>query len=173
MPLEGCRRPCPATQDENRRPRERPLSRPTPARTLVELGGAWPILGQYLCPLTASRGASWPLPRFRTALFPIILSKLRRVRFPFSAPFRSRLEDGLEVAIERHRPVRVVVTRCGVTPGVTSAADDETKKATAEFSRAGAARRLNLRRPSNQVDVGFNLDAMSAPPIVNGARPLR
>src|ERR1017187_10147159 len=54
-------------------------------RVHVARGGAGPILGQYLWPVTASRGASWPLPRVRTALLPIVWSKLRRVRFPFSA----------------------------------------------------------------------------------------
>jgi hypothetical protein len=54
-------------------------------RIHVARGGAGPILGQYLCPITASRGASWPLPRVRTPLLPIVLSKLRRVRFPSSA----------------------------------------------------------------------------------------
>jgi hypothetical protein len=48
-------------------------------------GGAGPIPGQYLRPATASRGASWPPPRVRTALLPIVLSKLGRVRFPSSA----------------------------------------------------------------------------------------
>jgi hypothetical protein len=58
---------------------------PTKRRALVALGGAGPIPGQYLWPATASRGASWPLPRVRTALLPIVLRKLRRVRFPSSA----------------------------------------------------------------------------------------
>src|ERR1035441_111404 len=53
--------------------------------TLAAFGGAGPIPGQYLCPVTASRGASWPFPRVRMALLPIVLSTLRRVRFPSSA----------------------------------------------------------------------------------------
>lgn len=46
---------------------------------------AGPILGQYLWPAPASCGASRPLSRTRTALFPIASVKLRGVRFPFSA----------------------------------------------------------------------------------------
>jgi hypothetical protein len=55
------------------------------ARAPVALGGAGPILGQYLCPVTASCGVSWPLPRVRMALLAIVWSELGRVRFPFSA----------------------------------------------------------------------------------------
>ena len=51
----------------------------------MAFGRAGPILGQYLCPVTASCGASWPFRRVWTALLPIVLSKLGRVRFPSSA----------------------------------------------------------------------------------------
>src|ERR1035441_5394453 len=54
-------------------------------RTLVALGRAGPILGQYLCPVAASCGASWPRAVVRTPLLAIALSELGRVRFPSSA----------------------------------------------------------------------------------------
>jgi hypothetical protein len=70
------------------------------ARSLVALEGAGPILGQYLGPVMALCGASWPLSRVRTALLPIILSKLRRVRFPFSALLF--FESGSSAVVKRH-----------------------------------------------------------------------
>lgn len=70
-------------------PAERPLTRPTAVRTPWRLRGGGPILGQRLCPATASSGASWPLPRVHTALSPVILSNLGRVPSPsLGSPLR-------------------------------------------------------------------------------------